>query len=450
MSQQRAGIIGQNARSNWILLRTLVLVRWIAMAGQIVTIAVAAFVFDLQMPLVLCAIVIGALAILNIYSSWQSAQSRRLTESETVVALCYDTLQLCMMIALTGGLNNPFALLVLAPVTVAATVLPTQQTAIVGAVAIVFVSLTGPFHFDLIAQDGNILEMPGVFAFGFWVAIITGVVFIALYARRVTTELNSMSDALLATQMALAREQKLTDLGGVVAATAHELGTPLATIKLVSSELMEELDKNSDMWEDAELIREQADRCSRILKSMGRAGKDDTHLKTVAFETIVHESAEPHLDRGKTVDIVIIAEKLALNDPPLVLRKPEIIHGLRNLIQNAVDFSQSGVSVEIGWDTDKIFVDIMDDGPGYQPDIIPRLGDPFLRRRKRGGDPQRPEYDGMGLGLFIAKTLLERSGATLRFTNRPSGGACVTVTWPSAATKTAQLKPGANPLFASS
>jgi two-component system sensor histidine kinase RegB len=247
-----------------------------------------------------------------------------------------------------------------------------------------------------------------------------------------------MSDALLATQMALAREQKLTDLGGVVAAAAHELGTPLATIKLVSSELADDARGNPAMLEDIRLIGAQADRCRDILRSMGRAGKDDIHLHRVPLEGVLRDAAEPHTERGKVVRFTIAPETDNPGRQPVILRRPEIIHGMRNLIQNAVDFSLTSVVVESSWSADEITVRIMDDGRGFPASIIGRIGDPFVRRRKADDDEAaRPGYEGMGLGLFIAKTLLERSGASLTFLNggtramggSEEGGAIITVTW---------------------
>lgn len=245
-----------------------------------------------------------------------------------------------------------------------------------------------------------------------------------------------MSDALSATQMALSREQKLTDLGGVVAAAAHELGTPLATIKLASGELFEELGDRPELQEDAALIREQADRCRDILRDMGRAGKDDLHLRQAPLRAVLEEAAEPHMDRGKEIEFELMGPEMA---QPSILRKPEIIHGVRNLVQNAVDFAQYQIWVEASWTDDSIALRIMDDGSGFPPHLIGRIGDPFMKRRKLSSDKnRRPGYEGMGLGLFIAKTLLERSGAELSFANgREAGtvdsdtgiGAVVEVKW---------------------
>src|SRR5690606_19614179 len=215
--------------------------------------------------------------------------------------------------------------------------------------------------------DGTELTIPPLFGFGFWLSIVVGVLFLGLYAHRVATEIRALGDALLATQMALAREQKLTDLGGVVAAAAHELGTPLATIKLVSKELLDELEDRPDLLEDVTLIREQADRCRDILRGMGRAGKDDLQLRQAPLEQVLREAAEPHASRGKTLHFLLAPGPGGAAKQPVVLRLPEVIHGLRNLVQNAVDFAASTVWIEGEWTDRAITVRIFDNGPGYPP-----------------------------------------------------------------------------------
>ena len=435
MAQASIGYIDQSARSNWMRLRTLVFVRWFAISGQIVTLIVAQYLYGLKLALVPCAIIIGMSVLTNIFALIVFPDNRRLSETETVFTLLFDTLQLSLLLAFTGGLSNPFALLILAPVTIAATVLPTRSTLFLAVCSVIMITIVSLIHLPLKTATGSLMDMPDVFLFGFWVAIVTGIIFISVYTRRVTTEMNSMSEALLATQMALAREQKLTDLGGVVAATAHELGTPLATIKLTSAELMEEMEGSEELYADARLIHEQADRCRDILASMGRAGKDDLHLRSAPWSALVRESAEPHIDRGKDVLFTFNKNDELDTKQPQTMRKPEVIHGLRNLIQNAVDFSLSNVQIDIGWDQTHVYVKILDDGHGFEPQILNRIGDPFVRSKKRGKlISDRPVYDGMGLGLFIAKTLLERSGARLDFSNGIDkddlGGAVVLVSWP--------------------
>ncbi|MCR9087976.1 MAG: ActS/PrrB/RegB family redox-sensitive histidine kinase [Rhodobacteraceae bacterium] len=429
------------ARGHWIRLRTLIVLRWIAIAGQLIAITVAQTVFDLNLDLGLCYLAVGASVVANLIAIFIFPENKRLTESEVVSMLLFDITQLSFLLFLTGGLHNPFALLILAPVTISASALQLRSTIYLGTVALVLISLVGLYHIPLRTNDGFIMRMPQDFLFGFWLAIIIGLAFLAGYARRVSIEIHAMSDALLATQMALVREQKLTDLGGVVAAAAHELGTPLATIKLVSSELVSELD-DPDMVEDARLISEQADRCRDILRSMGRAGKDDKHLQRAPMDTVIREAAEPHLGRGKEIRFDVSPLEGGETQQPLILRRPEIIHGLRNLIQNAVDFSRTTVWVDAHWNENEVVIRIIDDGAGFPSHVIGRLGDPFLKRRKSEAErAKRPEYEGMGLGLFIAKTLLERSGARLAFSNGSDpflrreetlerNGAIIEVFWP--------------------
>lgn len=436
MAHTGAALFDENAHRSWIRLQTLTTLRWVAIAGQIAAIGIADRVFDLSIELGFCAAVVGLSIIVNIVFHFIYPENKRLNETEAITMLLFDTTQLGILIILTGGLNNPFAVLIAAPVTVAATALSLRSALLAGAVAIALTTLAADFHVPLITKDGTELRLPEVFVFGEWVAIVVAIGFIAAYTRRISSETQSMSQALVAAQMALAREQKLTDLGGVVAAAAHELGTPLATIKLVSSEMASELEEGTDLHEDAVLIRDQADRCRDILRDMGRAGKDDLHLHQAPLTAVLEEAALPHRDRGK--EIIIDAEE---GPPPTVVRRPEVIHGLRNLVQNAVDFAATTVWVELDWDDSRIAVKVVDDGTGYPPHMIGRIGDPFIRRRRPTPDDQRPEYEGMGLGLFIAKTLLERTGASLTFANgsepftgKPHpgtrGGAIIQVTWP--------------------
>lgn len=435
-------IFQEQQRSNWVRLRTLVTLRWFAIFGQAITVFAAIRFYNLQIDVGFPSIVICVSIIANFLCYYAYPENRRLSEREGFFWLVFDIVQLSLLLYLTGGLNNPFAMLIIAPVTIAATVLHRSSTIVLGILALLLMSLISRYHIPIVTADGIVLSLPVLFQFGFWVALMVSIVFLAIYARQVTTEMHTMGEALVATQLALVREQKLTDLGGVVAATAHELGTPLATIKLVSSELMEELENHPELLEDAELIRAQADRCRDILHSMGRAGKDDLHLKHAPIETVIKEAAEPHLSRGKYVKFVVAPNDDGEQTQPNIPRRPEIIHGLRNLVQNAVDFANTEVSVTVNWSSDLISIRISDDGPGFPPSVIGRIGEPYVKRRRISEDgSKRPGYDGMGLGLFIAKTLLERSGAQLTFSNsrrhghanwtgHATGGAVIELVWP--------------------
>ncbi len=407
-----------DAGANMVRLRTLILVRWMAIAGQIAAILVASQAYGLQLPLGLCVLAVGLSVLANLVLGVLFPENRRLSETEAFLTPLFDLSQLAFLLLLTGGLTNPFAILLLAPVTISASVLGLRSTIVLGALAILAVSVAMVWYLPLRFADGTELVTPRIFGFGFWLSIVIGILFLGLYSRRVATEMRHMSEALLATQMALAREQKLTDLAGVVAAAAHELGTPLATIKLVSAELIDELESQPDLQEDARLIREQADRCRDILRDMGRAGKDDLHLRQAPLSAVLREAAEPHLARGKQVDFTFGPIQDGAEPQPTILRRPEVIHGLRNLVQNAVDFARSTVWVEGEWTSGRIVIRITDDGDGFPPSVIGRIGDPFVRARRPEPEVEkRPGYEGMGLGLFIAKTLLERSGAELSFAN---------------------------------
>jgi two-component system sensor histidine kinase RegB len=453
MSVSEHQLFQEEERSNWVPLRTLVSLRWFAIAGQATAVLVAVRIYGLQIEVNLSVLAICISIIANFASRFVYPENKRLSERETTSWLVFDILQLSCLLYLTGGLNNPFAMLVMAPVTIAATVLRPSNTIFLGALAIAMMSVIARYHLPIATAEGVVLDLPVLFQFGFWVALLIGVVFLGIYARQVTTEMHIMDEALVATQLALAREQKLTDIGGVIAAAAHELGTPLATIKLVSSELIEELGNRPELLEDVELIRNQVNRCRDILHSMGRAGKDDLHLRQALLETVVREAAEPHLNRGKRVTFSVAPHIDGELAQPIIARRPEIIHGLRNLIQNAVDFSQAEVKVDVNWSSDLIHVTISDDGSGFPPSVLGRIGDPYVKRRRLTDDKsKRPGYEGMGLGLFIAKTLLERSGATLNCSNshrdghtrwkgQATGGAIVDVVWP----REALLQVGGNP-----
>ena len=411
-------VFANTRRSNWVRLRTLTILRWIAILGQLAAITAADRLLQMQLELGWMYLAVGAAVASNLLAVFIYPENKRLSEGELVGLLIFDMTQLSTLLALSGGLNNPFALLILPQVTISATALRLQSTLLISAIAIGLISLVGLFHMPLRTSNADIVVLPDLVVFGFWAALVIGIAFQAFYARRVTDEVTAMSDALTATQMALAREQKLTDLGGVVAATAHELGTPLATIALVSQEMADDVDPATDLYEDARLIRDQAERCRVILRSMGRIGKDDVHLRRAPIVSVVEEAAEPHQDRGKTISYDLLPGGNLELRQPVVFRRPEIIHGLRNLVQNAVDFAKETVWISIRWSDDEISVRIADDGPGFAPDILPRLGDPFIGQRKLPGvEVRRPDYEGMGLGLFIAKTLLERSEAEVSFAN---------------------------------
>lgn len=416
--------IQHNSRGDWVRLRTLVALRWMAVSGQIAAVLIASQFLGLDLRLDLCGLAVAVSILFNIVALATNPANKRLNEVDVTLTLLFDVTQLAVLLYLTGGLSNPFSLLLLAPVTISATALTLTSTLILGSVAIAAITFLSFFNAPLHLVDGTEIAPPKLLITGMWASLVIGIVFVASYARRITADTLAMSQALSATQMALAREQQLTALGGVVAAAAHELGTPLATIKLVSTELAEELQDQPELLEDVKLISSQSERCREILRDMGRGGRDDTLVRHAPLSAVISEAAEPHMERGKSVILRIdgIANDLSTPDQPLIPRQPEIIHGVRNLIQNAVDFAQAAVWVDMGWDDVSVWLTIGDDGAGFSADLSGRLGEPYVgtRRRSTFEGRVRPEYEGMGLGLFIAKTLLERTGAALYFSNAPA------------------------------
>jgi two-component system sensor histidine kinase RegB len=430
--------IAPEARSRWIRLRTLVTLRWVALAGQTLSVLAGHFGFGLVMPLAWCAAVIGASAAVNLVVSRLHPASKRLEERDAMLSLLFDLAQLGALLALTGGLTNPFAVLLLAPVTIGASVLTLRSTMILASVAMALTSLLLVAHRPLAFADGGALRPPDLYLLGVWAAVTVGILFMAIYIRRIGLETARMSEALAAAQLSLSREQRLTAIGALAAAAAHELGTPLATIKLISGELARDLKDQPEHAEDLALLRAQADRCREILRDLSEGGRSDAHIRHAPIVSVLEEAARPHRNRGKTVLIRLNGEDPALagDAQPIIARRPEIIHGLRNLVQNAVDFAAGTIWIDAREREATLRITVADDGPGFKPEVLELIGDPYVTTRGRGRRVDRDgEYQGMGLGLFIAKTLLERTGARLVFTNGAAGpgapgGAVVAAIWP--------------------
>ena len=421
---EQRSFLDMRARGDWVRLRTLVGLRWIAVAGQTGAVLIATAWFGFELPLAICALCISASVSFNLVAHMVHPAETRLSERGTLASLFFDLAQLVSMLMLTGGLNNPFAMLILAPVTIAATALRLRSALWLGIPALLAIALMSYVHVPLVTAEREILEVPPVYRLGIVAALAIGLVFLGLYARRVSVESHAMSEALAATQLALAREQRLAAIGGMAAAAAHELGTPLATIKLVAGELARELRDDPELAEDVALIRSEAERCGAIMRDLSQGGRDDAHVKLAPVSAVIAEAARPHANRGTALIVRIdgVPADRADTTQPTIARSPELIHGLRNAIQNAVDFAASTVWIDADVDGGTLRIAIGDDGPGFSPDILPRLGEPYVSTRARGDRRvSAKQYEGMGLGLFIARTLLERTGARLAFANGSDG-----------------------------
>ena len=421
--------------STWrpLRLETLVLLRWLAIGGQTIGVLFVAFGLGFPLPLPSCLALIALSVGVNIVLVARFGYAYRPTSVFAASQIAYDLLQLGCLLALTGGLQNPFAILLLAPVSVSATTLPQRATLALALLAAGIASILAVWHLPLPWDPTEAIVFNRIYVIGIWVSLICGVVFISAYTMRVAHEARQIGDALAATELALSRREQLSALDGLAAAAAHELGTPLSTIALAAKEMRGEAEPGSDLADDVELIIEQAARCRQILAKLRNLGSDGMDpFAQVPLTDLLAEVARPHEGRGKT--ILFYYEKSA-GPPPVFQRSVGLLYGLGNLIENATDFARQSVRIEASWDLTAISVTVTDDGPGYAPELIARLGEPYLTSRPR--DPQGPDAHmpgGLGLGIFIAKTLLERTGARLAFQNIDlNGHAQVRIVWPRSA-----------------
>jgi two-component system, sensor histidine kinase RegB len=431
-----------------VRLQTLVRLRWLAVGGQTAAVLIVYGALGFPLPLGPCLAVIALSAWLNVFLSLRWRSSLRLHDRYAALLLGYDILQLAGLLYLTGGLENPFSFLFLVPVTVSATTMPLNRTVVLGALTLAAISLLAFVRMPLPWYAGAPLELPGIYIAGMWTALVSGLVFSAVYVNRIAREARQMSDALTETEIINAREQQLSALDGLAAAAAHELGTPLATIALVAKELKRELAADGpvgdgqvsggQVGEDLDLLISQTARCREILSRLAdREAQHDEMFASLKLTVMIEEIVAPL--RGSDIRFAVDARPL---DPdgegaaePKIWRNPAIMYGLSNLIGNAADFARSRVDIEARWGPAEVAVTITDDGPGFSQEVIDRLGEPYVTTRQGygpGSDQPASESEGMGLGFFIANRLLERSRATVTLDNRPAPdhGAQVHVTWP--------------------
>jgi two-component system sensor histidine kinase RegB len=410
-------------------LRTFITLRWLAVGGQSAAVLLVYFGLGFELPLALCLAIIAASAWLNVFLSF-AFPSQRLTRSwEAALQLGFDTVQLALLIGVTGGLSNPFLLLLLAPVTVAALSLSFVWASLIAALALILAALMPFAALPLPWTEAGGTHLPILFQWGQFAALAVGTVFFTVSAGRVSQDEARLVRALDAASVVMAREQKLSALGAMSAMTAHELGTPLATIHLVAKELVHNLPPDDPNAEDLRLIADQADRCRTILSAIreAREANDIVHART-PLDALVEEAAAPMKGLGVAVTVRAAPGEGGAPKPPVIERSPEILHALGAFIENAVSFAASRVEATANWTADQVIITILDDGPGFSAEVLPKLGEPYISERSEarlgGGD--------MGLGFFIAKTLIERTGGRVAPRNRtpPATGAVVQAVWP--------------------
>jgi two-component system sensor histidine kinase RegB len=417
-----------------IRLDTILRLRWLAALGQLAAIFVVAQGFEFDVPVVPCLVIITLSALVNLALQIKVNPMQRLEGVHAAALLALNIVELAALLYFTGGLENPFSFLFLAPVLISATALPVRLTITIGLLAVACATLLVFVHEPLPWDSDEPLILPPIYLIGVWISIVLAIGVTSLYSFQVTEEARKLSDALAATELVLAREQHLTQLDGLAAAAAHELGTPLSTIVLVSRELEKALADDTEgnsqgnalVAGDIKTLREQAQRCRDILSKITQLSSTGAPFDRMKLSTLIEETVAPHRDFGVAIKVRIA---VAGSREPVGSRNPAILYGVGNILENAVDFARSEVEVNAWWNNDTVEIVVSDDGPGFAPDILKRIGEPYLSRRRVAADTNG--HTGLGLGVFIARTLLERTGAKITFTNRvfPDHGAVVQIDW---------------------
>ncbi len=409
-------------------LRTLILLRWVSTGGQATLLTAVGLLAGFRPALLAALAVVGATALLNYLLAVARPQTRIAGRREALVQLGLDVAELTAVLALTGGLKNPFAVLLLAPVAVAAATLEARWAVAVGGLALAAAAALNAWALPLPWAGGEALAFPLSYRLAVWGGVSAGIAFTGLYAGQAQAEAHRMELALAATQAVLAREQRLSALGGLAAAAAHELGTPLATIQVVTKEMLRDLEAGTPLHEDVLLLAGQAERCRDILRKLSRSPEaSDVRHSRMSLSQLIEEISEPHRAGPVSVEPEVTC---AVGASILEVRRlPEVLHGLSAFVENAVDFAESIVEVSAHYDAERLVIEVRDDGPGFPPDVMARLGEPYVTTRPQA-ENSRSNHLGMGLGFFIAKTLLERTGAHVEFKNARKGGAVVCARWP--------------------
>jgi len=402
-------------------LGTLILIRWLAIGGQSATVLVVE-VFLGHLALMPVVLTIGASAIFNALQNVDRGGAWCLDQRKATWHIAFDVLQMCLLISLTGGPQNPFCIFIMGPVAVASAVLPARNTTLICGLAAAAITVAGVVHLPL--PWPTPLAFPGVYIFGEWVALCVGIVSVSFFTWHMANETRRMDAAYEASRTALLKEQKAAAVGGLAAMVAHELNTPLATVCLLAQEIVAQAPPDSPYVEDMTLLLSQTERCREILKRLYRRREYDAMVgdETVSVSTLVEMAAAPYRDMTIDLSFSSRSDTGPAEAEPWIMRSPEILHGLGNLFQNAFQFATTRVDVQTEWGADSLSVRIHDDGPGYPERLMEHLGEPYISNRDQDGTH-------LGLGIFIANTLLSHTGGQLFFRNAEDGGAEVTVRW---------------------
>jgi two-component system sensor histidine kinase RegB len=414
----------QNERKIHIRGDSLILARWSALVGQTVALLVTYYALELQVPLLPSFFWIILSGIVNNYAVIRH-RHRGMTSSEATLYLCFDVVQLTALLYLTGGLSNPFCVLMMAPVVIGATLLPRNNVFFLIGLSLICTLYISIYYTPLPVHNAEETPSHSMFLAGEALSLSITLLFMAAYTWRISAENRAMQKASHAAQMALLRQQQLHALGAQAAAAAHELGSPLSTLFIVAKELESDMGPNTPYSKDIQLLVSQTERCRTILKKFGEKLRHDQDYLTspVPADDFIRTIAEPFLIEKPSLTLQTnIRNRKEDGSVQHLPRTPEMIHGIGVYLQNAIQFAKTTVTITIEHRATSFFLSIHDDGPGFSPQILTRLGEPFISTRMDTGK-------NMGLGIFIAQTLLEDTGASLSYDNKLSGGALISLEW---------------------
>ena len=395
-----------NSFSNKILLSNLIKIRWVAIIGQLAAITLAYFYFHINIPILICLLVVFISTLVNIISLYFKRNTDYLSDNEAFLFLLFDTMQLATLLYFTGGIFNPFSLLLIAPLVISASYLRITFSVILSSLSVVIVTFISFFYIE-IEWSAN-FEVPKLFTFGLILALIISIIFITIYVYIFAKSSRQISDALTETSTALANQKKLSEVGSLSAAAVHELSTPLNTIFLILDDIRndEVLNKNSKIKTELNLLKSQAERCKEILL---RLSKNPQNLKDDFLDkTTISNIIKINYEKFKKDNIdMILKTPVSLNEPNIKFTD-ELMYGIGNIIQNAVEYAKKTIKVNLLWDKEILKIYIIDDGKGFLKETLDKIGNPYISTKNKKG---------MGLGIFIAKNLIENIGGKIYFSN---------------------------------
>tara|TARA_B100000700_G_scaffold49648_1_gene52534 strand:+ start:3407 stop:4690 length:1284 start_codon:yes stop_codon:yes gene_type:complete len=401
---------------------TVVILRWIALIGQLITIYIVHFILKFDLPIIFCSLTIFCGGLTNIFIQF-NFKKNVLNNTESTILLFYDVLQLSVLIYLTGGVTNPFVMFIIVPAVVSSTLLNIASILFLTIISI-FSLLILTFNYLPLPSRGDLhFHVPDYYIFAIPFALIIILIFLNYFGFRFGYEARKRGNALNRLESVLAKEHELESIGHQAAAAAHSLGTPLATITVIAKELKKDFSQDKNFIKDIDTLLDQAKKCGEILKKISQNQIiDDEYVTNITLQDLLFEitkSFEEITEKKINLDTSKINKKINIE------RSPELTYGIRNFVGNAVKFSKNKIDINIIEKNSEILIEISDDGPGFPDDILNVIGEPYISSKSK----KLKSKSGLGLGTFIGKTLLERKKATIEFSNNNFGGALVQITW---------------------